>query len=67
MSNPLREPGAEPFAAWLRDLSDLEAIALLEAVSADMKRRNSLLGAPSPDQVMDMLNTFMSGSGRSQP
>ena len=65
MDNPLRNPGSEPFMSWLRELTDPEVIGLIEAVSADMKRRNGLLkrapGAPAPQDVKAALDRFLYG------
>jgi len=66
LSNPLRDPGSEPFLSWLQELTDTETIVLLEHVSADMKRRNGLLkgipGAPSGQDVKQALDVFLYGS-----
>lgn len=65
MNNPLRDPGSEPFSSWLKELTDLEVVVLLERVSADMKRRNNLLksapGAPARQSVKEALDAFLHG------
>lgn len=51
-SNPLRMDGLNH---WLEELTDVEAISLLERVSDDIKRRNGLLvtmSAGSPDNAI---------------